>query len=82
MFGILVAHTLVATSGSFKWIVRHEGVPGLYRGLVPALFLTSHGMVQVRPVACRRVAMLALTMRWRHTVRSVRRVEALDKPPW
>ena len=31
---------------AFSSIVRDEGVGGLYRGIVPALFLTSHGMVQ------------------------------------
>lgn len=31
---------------AFRTIIKNEGPVGLYRGLVPALFLTSHGMVQ------------------------------------
>jgi len=31
---------------AFRSIVKHEGILALYRGLVPALLLTSHGMVQ------------------------------------
>jgi solute carrier family 25 (mitochondrial folate transporter), member 32 len=35
-------------------IVREEGPRGLYRGLLPALLLVSHGMVQVRAREMRR----------------------------
>jgi solute carrier family 25 folate transporter 32 len=31
---------------AFRSIVRDEGIGGLYRGIIPALLLTSHGMVQ------------------------------------
>ena len=33
-------------SDAFITIIKNEGIIGLYRGLLPALFLTSHGMVQ------------------------------------
>lgn len=35
-----------SVSGAFREIVRTDGFTGLYRGLVPALCLTAHGVVQ------------------------------------
>ncbi|KAF0852454.1 mitochondrial solute carrier family 25 (mitochondrial folate transporter) member 32 [Andalucia godoyi] len=39
-------HRYSGMTHAFKTIVREEGVAGLYRGIVPALFLVSHGSLQ------------------------------------
>jgi solute carrier family 25 folate transporter 32 len=36
------------TADAVRQIYRQEGIIGFYRGLVPALLLTSHGAIQVR----------------------------------
>ena len=48
---------------AFKTIVREEGgIPALYRGVIPALFLTTHGAVQF--VAYERMKELIEEMGW------------------
>jgi solute carrier family 25 folate transporter 32 len=39
-------YTNSTTLDAFSKIVQAEGMLGLYKGIVPALFLTSHGAIQ------------------------------------
>ena len=40
------ARKYAGLTDALRTIVREEGVAGLYKGVVPSLFLTSHGAIQ------------------------------------
>ena len=40
-------HKYTGMTDALRTIFREEGVAGLYKGIIPALFLTSHGAIQV-----------------------------------
>ncbi len=47
-FGESVAmHRLLASADAVRTIIREEGILALYRGIIPAFLLTSHGAIQV-----------------------------------
>lgn len=43
---MLHSYAYMALLDAVRVILREEGIMGFYRGLVPALLLTSHGAVQ------------------------------------